>query len=183
MAIAELIDGLKASRAESLTRYNELVSELAADESEGIDTAHAGRVLRDSGKTPDQLEADVAKLKRIAVLQGIIDGAGELTKRRIALEAKYAKRFDELRAERQALEAKIVAVESESATEMQRIRIEERKVGFAKQELAQLLHPKKPEPEPSPTFTQAGAVGDDNETVNPITPSTGKPASYQPPGA
>jgi hypothetical protein len=150
---ADLIERLKQQQLDAEVRYKGLVSKLATGE--GASETEAGDILRDSGKTLADLEADLQRERRIVELQEIISGDEVLAEEEKRLVAEQASRLEELKQRRFTLEKEEMEVMCGYGSAILRLRDKRDRIGEARGELAKLTRPperKQPEPSWRPGF-------------------------------
>ena len=149
------IETLKAKQASAQDDYRALAEALITNEP--VDQDKAQRVLHAAGKTPEQLEQTVARLKRIKELEEMIAGHDELNRQRMALDTERVEVVKKEWAEKEEMKKRHTLAESQHASRALKFQIEERKVRDAKQELHLLLHPQQEPTESAATPSVGGS--------------------------
>lgn len=113
-AVAEL-DRLEASEREAAAeRYAELLDKLEAGEA--IDDKRALKVLRDAGKTTADVNAELARRKRVGELREQITSIGDLAARGRGLQDRLAAKQAEIEAVTKPLYEDLAAIKEEIKT-------------------------------------------------------------------
>ena len=145
------IETLKAKRASAQDDFVALAEAILLDEP--VDEGKAERVLHASGRTPEELERLVARLRKIKQLENIIAGRDELHRQRIALDSERAKAIEVERAEREEMQKRHTQAESEYGSRALKIQLQHRRIRDAQQELHSLLNSLQEPSESAASFT------------------------------
>jgi hypothetical protein len=129
----DLIESLRKQQTQASEAYEQLVSDAAFGKEVPAD--EAAKVLSAASKTVEDLERDVAKQKRIAELQAIIDSEAGLREERIALQREQGEKLKRLIEEEQQWAQKKLETEGQYSTRMAELERREQRVIEAKREL------------------------------------------------
>jgi len=114
-SVADLKQRQAASEAQARATFEELLAKLLGEES--VDDGWALKVLEAAGKTPDELDKELARRRRVVELRKLLSGKSALAARRRAVAARDA-----------ANKADWKAAETRVRTEAEAIGLEERAV-------------------------------------------------------
>jgi chromosome segregation ATPase len=147
-----IFDRLKARQVDAQARYKSLVTRLAAGEE--VDDKEAGDILDLAHRTPEDLERDLQRERRIRELQEIVAGEPALVDQERELLSQQAEKFQQVAKRRQELE-KDEAELTHVASLLLKVRDAKGRIGEARGEIQRLTRPperKQPEPSWRPGF-------------------------------
>lgn len=134
-AVSDLVEAVASAREKAENAYAELVDRMEAGEE--IPRHAALRILRDAGKDPAEIGAELARRRRVAELRNRIEAAGDTVERQIAIEQQLAMKKQEIEEVTKRLRDERVALErSLEALGRERLELEE-----LRRELARLAPP------------------------------------------
>jgi hypothetical protein len=139
--VAEIADRKRAIDAKALDAFHDLVGQLA--DGGVVDDAKALRVLEAAGKSPQDLEQELARRKRVAELRALIAGEPPLADRQRELNAREAANKAEFKAAGKRVEAEAKAI----AAARQSLINQAQDIDRAKRELRELDPPPADAPE------------------------------------